>query len=244
VYFHASSGSIALGEFVEVYVILYLTEWNTAFVDRAFWESSFRASNGRTVTDSVKACPDFGWVIENPDVVNGDTIEHRIILHNDDENETFTFTDIAFGLSDDYTEFISSVDDYTDSLEDEILGPGQCMYYRMIEEPCTVGDADGSSEIDIDDVVYLINFIFAGGTPPNPYGSGDADCSDAVDIDDVVYLIDYIFLGGPAPGQTCTCWGDRQRDGGAAHIYGTFKIMNGRQEIVVENWLDHPTDSD
>ena len=64
----------------------------------------------------------------------------------------------------------------------------------------TVGDADGSSEVDIDDVVYLIAYIFSGGPPPDPLESGDADCSGDVDIDDVVYLIAYIFSGGPEPG--------------------------------------------
>ena|GEM_PF-1154067 len=61
------------------------------------------------------------------------------------------------------------------------------------------GDADRSGDVDIDDVVYLIAYIFTGGPPPDPLGAGDADCSYDVDIDDVVYLIAYIFSGGPAP---------------------------------------------
>ncbi len=62
------------------------------------------------------------------------------------------------------------------------------------------GDADGSGTVDIDDVVFLIAYIFSGGPEPVPYAAGDADCSGAVDIDDVVYLIAYIFSGGPEPG--------------------------------------------
>lgn len=61
------------------------------------------------------------------------------------------------------------------------------------------GDADGSGEIDIDDAVFLIAYIFSGGTSPAPYFSGDADSSGDIDIDDVVYLINYIFGGGPPP---------------------------------------------
>ena len=53
--------------------------------------------------------------------------------------------------------------------------------------------------MDIDDVVYLINYIFAGGPAPEPLATGDADCSGDVDIDDVVYLINYIFGGGHEP---------------------------------------------
>jgi hypothetical protein len=69
---------------------------------------------------------------------------------------------------------------------------GKCRY--------VTGDADGSGAVDIDDVVYLIQYIFAGGPEPQPYESGDVDCSGGVDIDDVVYVITYIFGGGPPPG--------------------------------------------
>jgi len=61
------------------------------------------------------------------------------------------------------------------------------------------GDADGSGSVDIDDVVYLINYIFSSGPPPDPPDAGDADCSYDLDIDDVVYLINYIFSAGPEP---------------------------------------------
>jgi CubicO group peptidase (beta-lactamase class C family) len=65
------------------------------------------------------------------------------------------------------------------------------------------GDADSSGEIDIDDVVFLIMYIFAGGSPPNPYVAGDADCSGGIDIDDAVYLISFIFSGGEEPCTFC-----------------------------------------
>ena len=78
--------------------------------------------------------------------------------------------------------------------------------------PCDaeIGNANGSTAyppIDIDDVVYLIAYMFSGGPAPTPYpsASGDANCSctePAVDIDDIVYLIEYMFSGGPAP---CSC---------------------------------------
>jgi len=66
-----------------------------------------------------------------------------------------------------------------------------------------VGNADASIDVDIDDVIYLISFIFLGGPTPIPeYGAGNADCLGEIDIDDVIFLIAYIFLGGPAP---CPC---------------------------------------
>jgi hypothetical protein len=75
--------------------------------------------------------------------------------------------------------------------------------------PYYCGDADGSEGVDIDDVVYLIAFIFSSGPPPDPYESGDSDCSGGVDIDDVVYLIAYIFSGGNEP---CDTNGDQVPD--------------------------------
>jgi hypothetical protein len=65
------------------------------------------------------------------------------------------------------------------------------------------GDVDASESVDIDDVVYLISYIFMGGSPPNPLESGDADCTGEVDIDDALCLIEYIFSGGPAPCADC-----------------------------------------
>jgi uncharacterized Ntn-hydrolase superfamily protein len=59
------------------------------------------------------------------------------------------------------------------------------------------GDLTYDGSTDIDDAVYIIQFIFAGGAPPDPYCSGDVDCSGNVDIDDVVYYITFIFGGGP-----------------------------------------------
>ncbi|MCK4657434.1 MAG: hypothetical protein KAT85_10375, partial [candidate division Zixibacteria bacterium] len=76
-------------------------------------------------------------------------------------------------------------------------GDAFIVMFNQIAYVC--GDADASGDVDIDDVVYIIAYIFSGGPPPDPYESGDADCSGDVDIDDVVYLIAYIFSGGSDP---------------------------------------------
>ena len=65
------------------------------------------------------------------------------------------------------------------------------------------GDADGSGAVSISDVVYLINYIFAGGPAPNPVIAGDANCSNAISISDAVYMINYIFGGGASPCAAC-----------------------------------------
>jgi hypothetical protein len=66
--------------------------------------------------------------------------------------------------------------------------------------PC--GDADESGGVDIDDVMFIINYIFGGGPAPDPI-VGNVNCLEAVDIDDIMYLINYIFGGGPVPCADC-----------------------------------------
>ncbi|MCK4656335.1 MAG: hypothetical protein KAT85_04865, partial [candidate division Zixibacteria bacterium] len=72
-----------------------------------------------------------------------------------------------------------------------------------VEPQYVCGDADGSGEVDIDDIVFLISYIFSGGPPPDPMEAGDADCSGDVDIDDVTYLVAFVFSGGPEPCADC-----------------------------------------
>jgi hypothetical protein len=59
------------------------------------------------------------------------------------------------------------------------------------------GDVNGDGVVNVSDVFYLINYLFAAG--PAPVGPGDVDASGAVNVTDVFYLIDYLFAGGPAP---------------------------------------------
>jgi hypothetical protein len=66
------------------------------------------------------------------------------------------------------------------------------------------GDADGSGRIDIDDIVTMINYVFAGSALNVPMEAGDVDCDGVINIDDIVILITYIFMGGPPPCDGCS----------------------------------------
>ncbi|GEM_PF-2564105 len=65
------------------------------------------------------------------------------------------------------------------------------------------GDANADATVNISDAVYLIAYIFAGGSVPSPLLAGDPNCDSAVNISDAVYLIAYIFAGGSAPCSSC-----------------------------------------
>jgi predicted outer membrane repeat protein len=61
--------------------------------------------------------------------------------------------------------------------------------------PC--GDVDGNGTVNLADVFFLINFLFAGGSLPP--GLADVNQDASVNISDVFSLINALFAGGPAP---------------------------------------------
>jgi len=73
--------------------------------------------------------------------------------------------------------------------------------YECIDYIC--GDIDGTVGIDIDDIVFLIDYVFTGGPAPDPVEAANVDCAGNTDIDDIVYLIAYVFTGGPEPCAGC-----------------------------------------
>jgi hypothetical protein len=61
------------------------------------------------------------------------------------------------------------------------------------------GDCDGSGAVNVADAVYIVNYVFKGGPPPDPLDSGDVNIDGSVNIADAVYIISYVFGGGPEP---------------------------------------------
>jgi len=139
----------------------------------------------------VGGTPPYNWTFVSGDMPYGLTFTggaHGTISGKPTWKATFYFT---FAVSD------SSAPTMVDTIPSrmKITDPPPPTYI--------CGDADASGAVDISDVVYLIEYIFSGGSAPNPLLRGDSDCSSEVDISDVVYLISYIFSGGPAPCATC-----------------------------------------
>ena len=64
------------------------------------------------------------------------------------------------------------------------------------------GDANHDGTVDISDLTYYVDFMFAGGGAPVCLEEFDNDSSCELDISDLTYFIDFMFAGGPEP-QAC-----------------------------------------
>lgn len=59
------------------------------------------------------------------------------------------------------------------------------------------GDVNADGVVDAIDIVYLVNFLFAGGAAP--IGSGDVNGDTFVNVGDVLYLVNFVFANGAGP---------------------------------------------
>ncbi len=61
------------------------------------------------------------------------------------------------------------------------------------------GDVTGDGQINLGDLVFIINYLYKNGLPPDPLTRGDVNCDDKIDLGDLVYLTNYLYKGGPLP---------------------------------------------
>jgi M6 family metalloprotease-like protein len=150
--------------------------------------------------DTTSSVVEFHWA-KTQDVNLGDQI--RYDLH---------ITHVVFGFPSDTTFIIHSNlvrNDYTDTLDigryewrvkakdnwgAETWSKQTWHFIYFIR-----GDVNADSSVNVSDVVYLINYLFIGGPPPDPMAAGDANCDGTINVNDVVYLINYLFISGPPP---------------------------------------------
>jgi len=64
------------------------------------------------------------------------------------------------------------------------------------------GDANSDESVNVSDAVYIINYVFVGGDPPDPLESGEVNCDGSVNVSDAVYIINYVFVSGTPPCDT------------------------------------------
>lgn len=61
------------------------------------------------------------------------------------------------------------------------------------------GDADAGGAINVNDLTYLVNYLFKSGPEPPCPEEGDVDASTTTNVSDLTYLVNYLFKSGPPP---------------------------------------------
>lgn len=197
-----------------------LFSWHPTIDDVGTWAMTFEASDGLNTT----AC-NFEVEVSSgeniPPVCDPESITSFECLAGDPFTHTFSATDpdnsplalwyeivaapsgIINGASGEFlwettesdtgmNEIIVSVSDGEDIAE--------CVIYVRVYKDYTYGDANGDGGINVGDAVFLINYVFKGGSSPPSLDAGDANCDYSQNVGDAVFLINYVFKGGPAPG--------------------------------------------
>lgn len=82
-----------------------------------------------------------------------------------------------------------------------LLGDPTLKLSRFLPDP--TGDVNRDGNIDINDVVYLLNYLYKTGPVPDPLRVGDPTGDCTVNVSDVLFLLNYLFKYGPPPGRGC-----------------------------------------
>ena len=138
--------------------------------------------------------------------------EYGVFLWTPTYTEYGTYPNIHFEVSDDQ----GGTD--AEDITIEILNYPQC-------------DVTGDGIVNIADVMYLINYLFIEGPPPEPLEAGDATCDGVVNIADALHLINYLFVDGPAPCRPPTPKFTLPKSNG---------LVNGLVWVSVQNLSDTP----
>lgn len=165
--------------------------------------------SGYLASNSIYIYPNNGYF---PDVLLSlmGTPGLRVEEMGEDVHSVLTYYhNLTIGGSDTvciYT-MISSLQNGTVSdLNDNVIKAKTWLANHIIticEPEYVCGDANNDGGPNVGDAVYLINFVFKGGPPPDPYEAGDANCDESVNVGDAVYIINFVFKGGPAPCEGC-----------------------------------------
>lgn len=89
-------------------------------------------------------------------------------------------------------------DDYND-MPVSALGDSIPDTYVWTAATTLPGDANADGTITSSDIIYLVNYVFKGGSPPVVPGHGDVNCSGSTTSADIIYLVTYVFKGGDPP---------------------------------------------
>ena len=82
-----------------------------------------------------------------------------------------------------------------------LLGDPTLKLSRFLPDP--TGDVTKDGTVDVNDVIYLLNYLYKSGPVPDPLRLGDLTEDCLVDVGDIIFLINYLYKSGPPPGRGC-----------------------------------------
>ena len=63
------------------------------------------------------------------------------------------------------------------------------------------GDTNADGSVNLSDAIWLINYMFLSGPPPQPVlACGDANMDGVAAMQDAIWIINFVFVGGAQPG--------------------------------------------
>lgn len=138
--------------------------------------------------------------------VGDTTMDFEIILTRNG-NITFQYKNIGtsgleqialVGVSDFDCKALSHIDN-NEPIENEITASEAIIFENIEYVWIQAGNVDGSPEILVSDLVFLVDYVFKGGPAPVPEESGDVNCDSDINVADLVFLVEFLFKGGPSP---------------------------------------------
>jgi subtilisin family serine protease len=69
--------------------------------------------------------------------------------------------------------------------------------------PFPPGDCTHNWVIELDDAVYILNYLFQDGPHADPVCIADTNADGIVNLGDALVILDYLFRGGPPPQDGC-----------------------------------------
>jgi hypothetical protein len=81
----------------------------------------------------------------------------------------------------------------------DVCGAAGSSRTTILVGPLFCGDSAPGEIINVADVIYLLNYLYAGGPAPNPICKGDANCDGITNVADAIMLLNYLFRLGTAP---------------------------------------------
>lgn len=110
------------------------------------------------------------------------------------EDSCLNWIEVSFGVCDS-TEIVLDTITVLDTIKVKIFNGSQTVL--VPEYVC--GNIDGSDppEIDVGDLLYLVEYMFNSGPPPEEELTADMNCDGEVDISDLLMMVEWMFNFGP-----------------------------------------------